>query len=73
MLIPNIELYSEFFIPKIGGIVTKNEDAYRYLVDSIRDFHDPITFSNMIKASGFSKCEFDKLSFGICAIHQGTK
>jgi demethylmenaquinone methyltransferase / 2-methoxy-6-polyprenyl-1,4-benzoquinol methylase len=67
------KLYSEFFIPKIGGIITKNEDAYKYLVDSIRDFHDPITFSNMIKASGFSKCEFNKLSFGICAIHQGTK
>lgn len=66
-------LYSKFVIPKIGGVVAKNEDAYKYLVDSIRDFPNPITFSNMIKAAGFRRCEFDKLSFGICAIHQGIK
>ena len=66
-------LYSEFCIPKIGGILAKNEDAYRYLVDSIKNFHDPITFSNMIKTAGFRACEFEKLSLGICAIHKGIK
>lgn len=66
-------LYSDKIIPKIGKCVTKNEGAYKYLVDSIKAFPDAMTFSNMVKKSGFSSCEYETLTFGVVAIHKGIK
>jgi len=47
------ELYSFNVIPTLGRIVTGDADAYRYLVESIRQFPKPAAFADMIRAAGF--------------------
>jgi demethylmenaquinone methyltransferase/2-methoxy-6-polyprenyl-1,4-benzoquinol methylase len=67
------EAYSFRAIPLIGEIITKDRDAYRYLVESIRRFPDAESFKEMIEAAQFSQCTFTRLSGGIVAIHSGWK
>ncbi len=65
--------YSFNAIPKIGKMIANDEDAYRYLVESIRRFPKATRFEHMIKQAGFNFTEFHKLTFGVVAIHIGYK
>jgi demethylmenaquinone methyltransferase/2-methoxy-6-polyprenyl-1,4-benzoquinol methylase len=67
------ETYSFHAIPRIGRMVTGDEDAYRYLVESIRQFPAADTFAAMIGKAGFDRVAFSRLSGGIVAIHSGWK
>ncbi|WP_341705571.1 bifunctional demethylmenaquinone methyltransferase/2-methoxy-6-polyprenyl-1,4-benzoquinol methylase UbiE [Ferrovibrio sp.] len=67
------DLYSFSILPKIGGLVAKDEDSYRYLVESIRRFPDQQTFAGMIRAAGFGNVQYRDLSFGIAALHSGWR
>ena len=48
------DLYSRYFIPTLGKIVTNDAAAYRYLVDSIKAFPKPDAFEEMLKNAGFA-------------------
>jgi demethylmenaquinone methyltransferase / 2-methoxy-6-polyprenyl-1,4-benzoquinol methylase len=65
--------YSFRAIPALGGMVTGDAEAYRYLVESIRRFASAEAFRNAIDAAGFARASFTKLSGGIVAIHSGWK
>ncbi|HJK86749.1 MAG TPA: bifunctional demethylmenaquinone methyltransferase/2-methoxy-6-polyprenyl-1,4-benzoquinol methylase UbiE [Candidatus Megaira endosymbiont of Nemacystus decipiens] len=65
--------YSFNIIPTIGGCVANNKDAYRYLAESINLFPDQNKFKCMIEAQNFKKVGYKNLTFGIAAIHYGTK
>ncbi len=67
------ELYSFRIIPKIGGLIAGNRDAYQYLVESIRQFPKAPAFAAMIEDAGFVDVRYTKLTFGIVAIHIGYK
>jgi demethylmenaquinone methyltransferase / 2-methoxy-6-polyprenyl-1,4-benzoquinol methylase len=67
------ELYSFNVIPVLGRIVTGDADAYRYLVESIRQFPKPAAFADMIRAAGFSRVSFETMSGGIVALHSGWR
>lgn len=69
------DLYSFQIIPQIGSLVTNDRDSYQYLVESIRQFPDQETFSQMIQAAGFATVGsgYENLTFGIAAIHSGYK
>ena len=41
-------------IPSIGTVITKNKEAYEYLIDSIAKFPDQETFLQMINDTNFS-------------------
>src|SRR5262245_18735937 len=47
------DLYSFNVIPAIGRMVTNDEEAYRYLVESIRKFPRPERFAEMMRDAGF--------------------
>lgn len=57
------------FIPKIGKIVSGDDESYSYLSDSIRNFPNKNEIKSMIIESGFSNVEILELSFGICNIY----
>jgi demethylmenaquinone methyltransferase/2-methoxy-6-polyprenyl-1,4-benzoquinol methylase len=61
--------YSLHVVPRIGQIIARDEDSYRYLVESIRRFPDQQTFTSMIEGAGLSKASHLNLSAGIVAIH----
>jgi demethylmenaquinone methyltransferase/2-methoxy-6-polyprenyl-1,4-benzoquinol methylase len=57
----------------MGKVVTGDGGAYRYLVESIRNFPPPERFAEMIVAAGFARVDFTRLSGGVVAIHSGWK
>jgi ubiquinone/menaquinone biosynthesis methyltransferase len=67
------DIYSYNFIPFVGEKVTGNRSAYEYLVESIRQFPHADEFSEMITSSGFVQVQYEKLTFGVVAIHSGVK
>jgi demethylmenaquinone methyltransferase/2-methoxy-6-polyprenyl-1,4-benzoquinol methylase len=67
------EAYSFHAIPRIGRIVTGDEDAYRYLVESIRQFPTADSFAAMIEKAGFARVSYARMSGGIVAVHSGWK
>ena len=67
------ELYSFNVIPALGRVVTGDADAYRYLVESIRQFPKPSDFAAMMRDSGFARVHWQAMSGGIVALHSGWR
>ena len=67
------ELYSFRVIPRIGGVVTGNREAYQYLVESIRKFPRPRPFARMIEGAGFRRVSFTTMTGGVVALHSGWR
>jgi len=67
------DAYSFRVIPRLGELVAKDADAYRYLVESIRRFPSQERFATMIRAAGFERVQYRNLSGGIAALHSGWR
>ncbi|MFL6750247.1 MAG: class I SAM-dependent methyltransferase [Sphingomicrobium sp.] len=65
--------YSEHLIPRIGKAVAKDEESYRYLVESIRRFPKMEAFRAMIGKAGFKSTSVEPILGGLVAIHGGWK
>ena len=65
------EVYSFSLLPKIGAVVAKDEDSYRYLAESIRKHPDQETLAEMLRDAGFSKVSYENITNGVVAIHRG--
>ena len=65
--------YFRRILPMIGRLVSKHRDAYTYLPESVRAFPEPETLSRRLRAAGFSRVGYERLTGGICAIHHGTR
>ncbi|MGE5469388.1 MAG: class I SAM-dependent methyltransferase [Bacteroidota bacterium] len=72
-LAPFYDFYSWRVIPRLGAAVAGQPIAYRYLVESIRQFPDQREFATLITAAGFSDVYWENLSFGIACLHVATK
>ena len=67
------ETYSRRVVPRIGKAVAKDEDSYRYLIESIERFPDMPAFARMIEAAGFGNVKAEPILGGLVAIHSGWK
>ena len=67
------DAFSFNVIPRMGRVVARDEESYRYLVESIRRFPDQERFAGMIRDAGFGRVGYTNLSGGITAIHAGWK
>lgn len=67
------DTYSHRLIPKLGRILARDEDSYRYLVESIRRFPDMARFEGMIRDAGFVQTKVEPMLGGLVAIHSGWK
>ncbi len=65
--------YSHDVVPRIGKVVARDGDSYRYLVESIRRFPDMPTFKRMIEQAGFAQVTVEPILGGAVAIHSGWK
>lgn len=66
-------LYSEKILPKIGGLVTGQTEAYLYLQKSSAAFPCREGFLELMKKSDcFSEMKFTSVSFGIAYIYIGV-
>ncbi len=67
------DLYSFSLLPKIGKLVTRDEESYRYLAESIRMHPDQETLRDMMEQAGFERCDYHNLTGGVVAVHRGFK
>lgn len=72
-LSPLYDAYSFRVLPALGRTVARDEDAYRYLAESIRRFPAQEDLAGLMRAAGFSRVAWRDLSGGIAAIHSGAR
>jgi demethylmenaquinone methyltransferase/2-methoxy-6-polyprenyl-1,4-benzoquinol methylase len=59
-----VDFYSNKFLPKIGGILSKNREAYEYLPNSIENFYTPSELAGLFEEQGFKTLKNDSFNFG---------
>jgi demethylmenaquinone methyltransferase/2-methoxy-6-polyprenyl-1,4-benzoquinol methylase len=67
------ETYSFAVLPRLGRLIADDENAYRYLAESIRRFPSRGAFARMIEQAGLSRVKVRNLSGGIAALHSAWK
>lgn len=67
------DAYSFHVIPVIGRVIAGDDNAYRYLVESIREFPSQDEFVAMMKNTGFVRSTVTDYSLGIAAVYSGFK
>jgi demethylmenaquinone methyltransferase/2-methoxy-6-polyprenyl-1,4-benzoquinol methylase len=65
--------YAHRLLPRIGGMISKDKEAYTYLPDSVEEFPAPERFAQILKAAGFKSVKLRSQSFGIAYIYDATK
>ena len=60
-----------FISPRLARALGSDAEAYRYLPRSIEAFHDPEALATLLRNAGFARVRFERLTFGIAAIHVG--
>ncbi|HZZ93477.1 MAG TPA: bifunctional demethylmenaquinone methyltransferase/2-methoxy-6-polyprenyl-1,4-benzoquinol methylase UbiE [Usitatibacter sp.] len=67
------DAYSFGILPRIGRYVARDEEAYRYLAESIRMHPDQETLKGMMEQAGLARVEYFNLSAGVVALHRGFR
>ena len=70
---PIYDAYSFKLLPKIGEIVAKDADSYRYLAESIRMHPGQEELKKMMEEAGLERVEYFNLTGGVVAVHRGYK
>jgi len=65
--------FSTRVLPKVGGMISGSGDAYFYLPDSIRKFPGAEALAETMKAAGFARVGFERMTGGVVALHLGYK
>jgi len=66
-------IYFTKILPFIGKIISKAKDAYKYLPESVLEFPGPEELKKIMEETGLQEVKYYNLSFGITAVHVGTK
>lgn len=67
------DLYFQHILPWVGGKVSGNKAAYRYLPASVHAFPPPRAFCTLMQEAGFKRVRQRSLSFGLCRLFVGVK
>jgi len=67
------KIYLKFVIPVIGGYISGDRKAYRYLSTSIPGFLESQRVSQLMKEHGYTNVKTTPLTGGIAYIYEGTK
>jgi demethylmenaquinone methyltransferase/2-methoxy-6-polyprenyl-1,4-benzoquinol methylase len=73
LLWPVIQLHLRVVIPLLGGVVSGDADAYRYLPESTRAFKTPDELAALMCAAGLRDVRYRTFMFGAMAVHWGEK
>ncbi|MFS0774075.1 class I SAM-dependent methyltransferase [Sphingomonas sp. 1P08PE] len=67
------DVYSHRLVPRLGQLLARDADSYRYLIESIRRFPPMPAFEGMIRDAGFVNTRVEPMMGGLVAIHSGWK
>ena len=70
---PFYDWYSFSVLPRLGQWIADDEEAYRYLAESIRKHPDQDTLQSMMIEADFVQTSYRNLTAGLVAIHSGIK
>lgn len=73
---PFRQLYFFYFtkvLPWLGKVVSKNNRAYTYLPESVREFSDGHGFVELLEGAGFKNCNWFPQTFGIASVYEAQK
>jgi demethylmenaquinone methyltransferase/2-methoxy-6-polyprenyl-1,4-benzoquinol methylase len=65
--------FSTVALPRIGGLISGSRQAYSYLPDSISKFPGASELAARMHDAGFSRVEYELMTFGAVALHIGWK
>ena len=66
--------YMDWCLPVIGWFAAEGDrSAYDYLLRGVHGFPEQRAFAAELQAAGFSGVSYRNLTFGIVALHEGTK
>jgi demethylmenaquinone methyltransferase/2-methoxy-6-polyprenyl-1,4-benzoquinol methylase len=66
-------LYFHHILPRIGALVSGHRTAYAYLPRSVANFPIEEDLATRMRNAGFADVQWKRLTFGVAAIHRGTK
>jgi demethylmenaquinone methyltransferase/2-methoxy-6-polyprenyl-1,4-benzoquinol methylase len=66
-------IYFRHILPLLGGIISGDNEAYRYLNQTVETFPYGEQFTELMARAGFVKCEIHPLTFGVASIYAGYK
>lgn len=66
-------LYFAHIMPFIGGMLSGDMAAYKYLPISVLNFPKPEEFLQMMQSCGFSEVKMKGFSLGICRMYTGFR
>jgi demethylmenaquinone methyltransferase/2-methoxy-6-polyprenyl-1,4-benzoquinol methylase len=66
-------LYFGRMLPWVGGVVSGNASAYRYLPDSVERFPTPEEFGRLMEGAGFTSVRRRSLTGGIAFLHRAMR
>ena len=67
------DLYFLHVLPRIGGAVSGDRAAYKYLPASVHNFPSPNDFCRMMAETGFRNVRCRTFSFGLCRMFVGER
>ncbi len=73
---PFRNIYNFYFkniLPGVGRMVSKNDEAYTYLPDSVQKFPENKDFMEVMEQAGYSNINQQRLTFGIATLYSATK
>ena len=65
--------YFKYILPTVGKMISKNDEAYTYLPESVQAFPEDKAFMNELKKAGFREAGQQRLTFGIATMYYGEK
>ncbi len=65
--------YFRRVLPKIGGIISRNAQAYGYLPNSVARFPPPAELAGLMEHAGFREVAFERWTGGIVALHSAIR
>ncbi len=65
--------YLRYFLPRIGAVISKKREAYRYLNKTIETFPSGAAFLELMHSANFKDLLEDRLTFGAVTVYRGDK
>ena len=65
--------YFKYILPGFGKIISKHNEAYTYLPDSVQKFAEDEAFLKEMEKAGYKETAQKRLTFGIATLYYGTK
>lgn len=65
--------YFKYILPGFGRLVSKHNNAYTYLPESVDSFEEDTAFLEKMANAGFKSVKQKRLTFGIATLYTGTK